>query len=73
MKALAERTLLLLDNPALADRLGEDGRGRAQGRLDSQRMIDDILRTYHDVVAEARGRGSTGALASIEPVVKTRR
>jgi hypothetical protein len=71
--ALAERTRLLLDNPALADRLGEDGRGRAQGRLDSQRMKDDIERIDHDVVAQARGRRPAGALAWTEPAIKTRR
>jgi glycosyltransferase involved in cell wall biosynthesis len=65
--ALADRLRLLLENPALADRLGEAGRAKAHGRLDSQRMTADIVRIYEDVLAEARGRRSPQSWAKIEP------
>ena len=39
---------------ALGDRLGQNGRGMAQERFDSQRMTLDIVRIYQDVVADAR-------------------
>ena len=65
--ALADRIRLLLDQPALGDQLGAAGRGRALGRLDSQRMVGDIVRIYDDVVAEARGRRSIQSVARAVP------
>jgi glycosyltransferase involved in cell wall biosynthesis len=54
VKALADRIRLLLDDPALADRLGQNGRAMARDRFDSERMTHDILRIYHDVVVGGR-------------------
>ena len=68
VKALADRIRLLLDDPALADRLGQNGRGMAQERFDSQRMTLDIVRIYQDVVADARTRSAARSLATIGPV-----
>ena len=65
--ALADRIRLLLDKPALGDQLGAAGRSRALGRLDSQRMVGDIVRIYDDVVAEARGRRSIQSVARAVP------
>ena len=67
VKGLADRIRLLLDDPALADRLGQNGRGMALERFDSQRMTLDIVRIYQDVVADARTRPTAHSLATIGP------
>jgi glycosyltransferase involved in cell wall biosynthesis len=60
--ALASRLRLLLDDPALADRLGARGHQLAQGEFEYERMTGDIVRLYHDVLAErARPARRTGA------------
>jgi L-malate glycosyltransferase len=56
--ALASRLARVLDDPALARRLGEEGRRLAQDGLAFDQMTSHIVRLYHDVLAErARDAG----------------
>jgi glycosyltransferase involved in cell wall biosynthesis len=50
--ALASRLRDLLDDPAMADRLGAQGHRLAQEGFDFTRMTGDIVRLYRDVLAE---------------------
>ena len=49
--ALAAKTRLLLDDPALAGRLGEAGRARATGRFGADQMVEQYARVYAELVA----------------------
>jgi glycosyltransferase involved in cell wall biosynthesis len=53
--ALAARLRLLLDDPALAYRFGEQGLRLAQDGYGFDRMTGDIVRLYHDLLAERWG------------------
>jgi glycosyltransferase involved in cell wall biosynthesis len=55
-RALAGRIRTLLDDAALQDRLGQEGRRRTLVRFDYQRMTRDILRVYDEVLSAGNGR-----------------
>ena len=52
--ALADRLRLLLDDPALADRLGASGHRLAQRAHGFERMTGDIVRIYREALAERK-------------------
>ena len=63
--ALAARLRLLLDDPALANRFGEQGLRLAQDGYRFDRMTGDIVQLYQDLLAERRGHARpTGATAT---------
>lgn len=70
--ALASRLDFLLDDPALADRLGAEGRRLAREGFDYARMTGDIVRLYEDVLAErARSAPSAEGVGSPSMAAKT--
>jgi glycosyltransferase involved in cell wall biosynthesis len=52
--ALAEAILAVLGDPALARRLGEEGRRRALAEFDERRVFDTVLAEYEQLL-EAKG------------------
>jgi glycosyltransferase involved in cell wall biosynthesis len=49
-QALASRILQLLDDPALADQFGAEGRRRTIDEFDYDRMVSDLLDVYREVL-----------------------
>ena len=49
-EALASRIGMLLDDPALGDRLGVEGRRRTIDEFDYDRMVSDLLEVYREVL-----------------------
>ena len=58
-EAMAQRIVLLLEDSSLRQRLGRQGRLRAETDLAYQRMIDETLTTYESVLGERNGLAST--------------
>src|SRR5690606_10183055 len=50
--AMAARIGMLLGDPALQDRLGQEGHRRTVGEFGYDRMVTDLVRVYRDVLAE---------------------
>jgi glycosyltransferase involved in cell wall biosynthesis len=50
--AMASRIGQLLSDPALADRLGAEGRRRTLGEFDYNRMVEDIIGVYETTLSE---------------------
>jgi glycosyltransferase involved in cell wall biosynthesis len=55
--ALAERVVLLLKEPALARTMGEAGRQKVGCEFTMDRMADQFLRLYGDLLSERWGQG----------------
>jgi glycosyltransferase involved in cell wall biosynthesis len=53
---LAERLARLAHDPALRERMGEEGRARVLPRYAVERLVDDIDRLYTSLLSEASGR-----------------
>jgi len=53
--AFARETLRLLDDPALGERLGREGRIRALARYGSERLVRDVRRLYDELLAGDSG------------------
>jgi glycosyltransferase involved in cell wall biosynthesis len=53
-EALSAAVQSLLDDPALAQRMGAEGRRRAEQELTVSRMVDGTLDAYHDALAASR-------------------
>jgi glycosyltransferase involved in cell wall biosynthesis len=45
---------LLMDDPALRQRLGEAGRREVAARFSAQRMVENTIKVYEEVLREAR-------------------
>jgi glycosyltransferase involved in cell wall biosynthesis len=67
--AMAARIEQLLDDPACQDRLGAEGRRRTIGEFDYDRMVQDIIGVYHEMLGPADH--ALPALAQGIPAVHT--
>lgn len=50
VEGCAQAVLRLLADPALAERFGTEGRGRALARYGSQRLVEDVRRLYLELI-----------------------
>jgi glycosyltransferase involved in cell wall biosynthesis len=63
--ALANRIGRLLNDPALADRLGREGRRRSVGEFAYGRMVSDLIHVYDDVLRASSLRHRPAAAKAI--------
>ena len=59
--AMAARIRQLLDDPALQDRLGAEGRRQTIGEFDYDRMVADIVAVYEDTLRRTRFSEATAS------------
>lgn len=64
-EALAERIAALLSDPALGDRMGQEGLRAARTRYAYPRLVRDILAVYEEALRERRGSGRRRAAAAV--------